>query len=268
MLARACNLAYHILGPEAVDRFFPEPLSEARLVVATLVALQDEIDEREARENAQKGMIWARKNIKEALERDVPKLLAFHPPSVLERRVLTTREEIDTLQQLCLNVLNNSERTLKALQVMQEFIRFCQLLRMPENFVMGPTGVYQEKPVLQRPIRDMEAEKAQELMNLPPRIAYVRAIEENEGEHRIVKRKIRTLELAPERSDVERMEQLIRNNTIARGYVRDRHRVAEEMHRRQTEWRERRVEKPADRKRRSSAPTRKRSSSKPPPAWE
>ena len=43
---------------------------------------------------------------------------------------------------------------------------------------MGPTGVYQEK--LQRPVRDMEAEKAQELLNLPPRIAYTMFIQERE----------------------------------------------------------------------------------------
>jgi len=75
------------------------------------------------------------------------------------------------------------------LQVIEQFVRFCQLLSKPENFVMG---------------------------------------QEAEGEHRIAKHKIRTLELPPERSNFQGIQTRIRQNTLQ--YVRSRSQVEVELH--------------------------------------
>jgi hypothetical protein len=211
-------------------------------------------------------MGWRKKQIHEDLEKTLPKLLVFHPPSVLQSRVLS-RDERESLQQLCLDVLSTSQRTLKALQVLQEFVRFCQLLSEPQNFVMGPTGVYQEKRVIPRLIRDMEAEKAQELLNLPPRIAYAMVIHEEQGEQSILKWKIRTLELSPEHSNFREMEKLIGENTIRLNYVRQRRQVQLEMRRRQTEWQAPEMKTPIPPNKRRRRQTPRAGISKPPPTW-
>jgi hypothetical protein len=113
----------------------------------------------------------------------------------------------------------------------------------------------------------MEAEKAQELLNLPPRIAYAMVIKDGQGENGIAKHKIRTLELAPERSQFREIQRYIRETTLRIGYVRERRAVEEDMRRRQTEWQVgdlNRVSSPPKRRRRTPS---KDGTSTPPPAW-
>jgi hypothetical protein len=113
-------------------------------------------------------------------------------PSRMPPRVLNS-SETKAVEAACLNELNQSEEGRKALATIDEFVQFCEQLRMPENHIKVFSGQYTDKQVNTYSTNEMAAQMAQELMRLPPHTAYVKMIQEVKGKQSVAISKIRTL---------------------------------------------------------------------------
>jgi hypothetical protein len=88
-------------------------------------------------------------------------------PANLPARVIDALE-IERIKRACLEKLLAWPGVRDALKVVEELVRFCELLSKPENHVLISTGKFIEKPVNMRAVQDMRNEMAQELIALNP----------------------------------------------------------------------------------------------------
>jgi hypothetical protein len=125
---------------------------------------------------------------------------------------------------------------------------------------MRQSGVCAEKQVLPRPVRDMETEKAQELMRLGVGDAYLNG---RQSGVQIV-RKFRTEKLEHRfqvRATPAQIERDVFENGLMLGYLRRRQDVEQELEKGQQQWQ---IRPPEPTKPRHGRP---KGSGQPPPAW-
>lgn len=110
-------------------------------------------------------------------------------PAPLSVRI--NRTDRDKVMLACAKELGG--RGQRALQIIQEFVGFCNLLAAPQNHITKRSGQFAAKQVNIRTEADMTNEMARNLTNLPKYTAYAKILQE--GGSRIWIGKIRTLEL-------------------------------------------------------------------------
>jgi hypothetical protein len=162
------------------------------------------------------------------------------PMPDIHRHALTYNE-IEALIEACLKELRqggwNPQPTL---DVIEDFVEFCDLLSKPENHLQKPCMQYIKKQVNTRSYQDMTNEMEQVLMKLDPGTAYARLIRNEGDEQKVVTRKIKTRQLSKV-DDVDALYETVRaqiwESNIKAGYYRERRLVDEEIRQRQERWR-------------------------------
>jgi hypothetical protein len=128
---------------------------------------------------------------------------------------------------------------------------------------MRQSGVYTERQVTPRPVRDMEAEKAQELMRLDVGVAYLYG---RQGGVQVI-RKLH-IERLDDRFRVcnrpAEIEQKVLQNGVDLHYLKSRHEVEAELDQRRKQWQISPTDPP---KPRGQGRSRKQSGDAPPPKW-
>jgi hypothetical protein len=245
LLLRACDIAQY--GEKVANLTFPQPT--IRCVTPDRVA--DSIN----------GMVRILQNLtKQEEEEEKKNRLAEHDkrvigPSLYERfgsngniptpdnlgPLVLSYNQIEDLKAACLKELRqggwNPQPTL---DVIGDFVEFCDLLMQPENHINRPSMQYVKKQVNTRTFRDMEDEAAQELSRLPIRTAYVKVNRVKNGEHEILIRKIKTLPLTQPRlegGELAERRNFIEDNMIDLIYVKPRKQIEKEIRERQEKWR-------------------------------
>lgn len=128
------------------------PANEA--VVEALVGLgrdtQERREEMEEREEAAKELGWIHWRCAEEVAK-----IGYAPPVVLEPRVLTF-DQIQWVKQACVASLSQADaQTQNVVATINEFVSFCELLRLPENHILVPSRQYIQKQVNTRLEQDM-----------------------------------------------------------------------------------------------------------------
>jgi hypothetical protein len=244
--ARACDIAMY--GQNIADRTFPQPTVQgtppARVaeMVAFMVQLLEEGERRKVNQRKQRWVAEQETRLQKEFDqrfRNKPMPL----PANLAPRVLSYYE-IEALKEACRNELIQSGdewwNPNKTLALIDEFIKFCILLRKPENHIQVPSMQYVEKQVNSRTIKDMVDEMAQELTDLPPKIAYAKFIKEKGEERLVIKHKFKTFQ--PPKVLItgltfRLMRAFIEDKTLDAGMVKERVQIEEEIRLRQEKWR-------------------------------
>lgn len=156
-------------------------------------------------------------------------------PANLPPRIIDALE-MERIKRACLERLQGFRGVREALKVVEELVRFCELLSEPENHVLISTGRFIEKPVNMGAVHDMRNEMAQELISLAPFTAYISVVQINEDGQTLVKGKIRTIELSMlQMKEViaERTEKIARNSLM---HCKPRDEIEQEIRQRQKRW--------------------------------
>ena len=250
LIARACDWVTY--GEVLAERTFPQPTlagippQEVSAAVAALIQL---LLQAQAQGKADRERAWARR--KEAFIREclwqydgILRLQVYqaegrvHLRQTVERslppRVLSAAE-IDRLTASCLMELPNSESLVATLAA---FVRFCQLLRLPENHVRSQTAQYVEKEVNTYTTAEMRNQMAQELINLHPHSAYMSSTFKGKIQTLDVSLEPRTL-LSAGRGDLVDVRTTARQNALSAQILRQRGDIEEEIRERQNNWRKR-----------------------------
>jgi len=244
LIFRACDLV--TFGEVVADRTFPQPnlagvppQKVARVVTALMALLVPALAEAHAnleqawvreKEAFLTLMLWTKKELLEfKAYNEVHHVVKSEVTGVdLPPRVLTP-ENIETLKTICRKELKQSA---SALETVDAFVTFCQLLRQPENHVRSVTPVYVEREVNTYPTVEMINQMARELMDLQPHSAYVK-LSGWQG-------KIQTLPFAPAwQTALVDMRMAARQNAIKQGILKPRSVIEKEISDRQEKWRRR-----------------------------
>jgi hypothetical protein len=195
---RACDIVRY--GQKVADLTFPQPtlpgVTSKRIadavnwMVSLLQKLTDPDGEKEYIELLAYYEYQLRKNSDEKFSKQIIPMPDIH-------RNELTYNEIEALKAACLKELRqggwNPQPTL---DVIRDFVEFCDLLMQPENHINRLPMQYVKKQANTRQVVDMENEMAQELMKLKPGTAYARLIRNEGGEYEVVTRKIKTQPLS------------------------------------------------------------------------
>jgi hypothetical protein len=250
LIARACDLVAY--GEVVADRTFPQPTLDGippQEVSAAVAALMMLLMEAKEQLNAASEQAWVRRKedfVRECLWKydGLLRLQVYQAEGrvrmrdtverYLPARVLTA-EEKTVLTDACQKELSQDDgRGQEALAVLAAFVRFSQLLRLPENHVRGQTAQYVEKEVNTYPTREMIEQRARELTRLLPRTAYCHVLQAS-GEGQVIRQaKIRTLPL-PEPHG-QPLEEAIMRDCLDRVY-RPYAAIESEIRQRQEQWR-------------------------------
>jgi hypothetical protein len=280
LIFRACDLV--AFGEIVADRTFPQPTlpgTTPQQVSAAVIALMMVLLEVQGRVNAAQEQAWVQYR-EEFLRKCLWKYDGIlhlqvyqaegrvHMRHTVERylpaRVLTEAER-STLIDACEQELSQVDgRGQEALAALAAFVRFSQLLRLPENHIRGQTAQYVEKDVNTYPTREMIEQRARELTRLLPRTAYCHVLQAS-GEGQVIRQaKIRTLPLPKPHG--QPLEEAIMRDCLDRVY-RPYAAIEAEIRQRQEQWRNG-VSAPSPRRQLPGGRTKHTPDRPPPPAEE
>jgi hypothetical protein len=223
------------------------PISGAEDIVSALARFLKDRNAYLEQEEERVTFAREREYIEEKAAKEIAKI--YHPPpDSLAERILSA-SEIKQLRDACLHELSQhgQERVSAMLRIVEEFVKFCTLLRKPENHIIVASWHYVEKAVNTRAVGDMTNEMAQELMKLPRFTAYANVIHEQDGVQRVITQKIATVRLPSVLAEVALRERnaIIEENSPA--YCKPRKQIEEEICQRQERWRGAGLDKPPPR---------------------
>jgi hypothetical protein len=118
------------------------------------------------------------------------------------------------------------------IQVIADFVQFCELLARPENHVRTRSSQFVETEVNTYPTQEMINQMAKELTNLPRYQAYIKIIEEIQDEQLVSTHRIKTKSL-PDITNTHMVSQAISNGHTL-GKTRDD--IETEIRERQNRW--------------------------------
>jgi hypothetical protein len=233
-MARAYNIA--INGQSIANQTFPQPTLQgissdevANMVPFMAHLLQEEKERRETQ-------IWQQKiaERKKRIQKNIDKRYIGKPlpvPQYLPARSLSPTER-ETIRQACLSELIQNGHG-AVIQVIADFVQFCELLARPENQVLAYSSQFVETEVNTYPTQEMINQMAKEIGKLPPFQAYTRIIDANQNQQTVRTHRIKTNPL-PEITNTHMVSQAIANgHTLGK----DRDAIEEEIRERQSRWR-------------------------------
>jgi hypothetical protein len=144
-------------------------------------------------------------------------------PDYLPARILTEEQAL-AVKMACVNRLAGTN----AREAIDDFVRFCELLMLPENHTLIYSSQFVHKEVNIRTEVDMVGEVARKLINLPSHTAYVKLTHKQEGQQAVLKRQIQTFELPAVRMDRARLERIITNRSYSL-YYQERRKIEEDL---------------------------------------
>jgi hypothetical protein len=241
---RACDIARY--GEKVAELTFPQPTIEGATtkqvadLVASLVTLLQESTQREEKQEVEELLTRLERGAQGDFKRISNRIIPMPDIHLCD----LTNNGIEALKDACLKELSQSEQGGWNAQVMlaeiKYYVKIFTLLKQPENHIQVPSMQYVEKQVNTRTIKDMQDEMAQELIDLPPKIAYAKLIQEKGEERLVIKRKFKTLQppkvLITEFSS-KAVQDRIEQNTLAARMVKKRSEIEEEIRERQGKWR-------------------------------
>ena len=326
LIIRACDLFR--FGQTIADMTFPQPAIpgvasiQVADVVSRLVGLLKEDAKRNEVDYWQRWWAARSREMREDLTKDIRIVQDIKWPALEKERrerhvntrhgrvmmpdyllpqVLRADERKELLQICHFDIMRDEEGGgdpwgISALDIVEDIVRFCYLLSLPENLITVPGGRYVKKKKNVRAVRDMIDEMMEELTELPRYTAYAKVIEERSGAQIVRKRKIGTMKPPPKPSwagpidellsdplqpnirvemgdgtsytlprlgDWSRLAtELVEARTITEGFAKDRTRIGEESRQRRDLWRAPAVQ------RRALPDRRKSGGYKPPPTSE
>jgi hypothetical protein len=159
-------------------------------------------------------------------------------PDHLPPRVLSAPER-EEVRLACLTYLQANG----GVKIVEDIVKFCDLIVHPENHVKVPSTQYIERQVNTYTTAEMRGQMAQELINLHPHSAYMKST---------WKGKIQTLDvdavpgayLSEARRDLVDVRMIARNNALQLDILKPRRVIEEEIRERQDNWRKRRGNEP------------------------
>jgi hypothetical protein len=242
LIFRACDLVTY--GEEVADRTFPQPTLEGvtphqvSQIVTALMVLLNEAQEEIRTAERQKRERQIAESVQLSLQKpdgylifQIYKDIAQLDTEAGSQHHLTrhlTANEIEAYKTACLKELSNHG----ALDTLDAFVQFCQLLRKPENHVKTQSAQYVEVPSNARVYRDMNDEMAQKLVKLPRFQAYTKLIDESEGSQIVRTHRIRTHPL-PDIQNPDMVDQAIDSGHVL---CKKRTEIEAEIRERQHRW--------------------------------
>jgi hypothetical protein len=148
-------------------------------------------------------------------------------------------EQIDALKKACVLFLEGKFSNIQTVfRVLEDFVLFCRLLCIPENHVRTQSGQYTERELPARSILDMRNEMEQELKNLPRYQAWVKVIQNREGEEITLTSRIVTREFigAESRYGYDEILGYIKGSNAKDELIRHRSDIEAEILKRQEQW--------------------------------
>jgi hypothetical protein len=222
LIARAYDLYFY--GQRVADATFPQPhIPGASTTVSTLGrAIEEIVVEQAFRTKWQKKLEFDRRLVRVNGAATLARV--YKPPETLPARVPNAVERT-ALKNACLRQLSGSA----VLPVVHDIVRFCDLLARPENHVQIPSSQYSETQVNLYSTQEMVNQMEQELLDLRPPFAYVKAA---------WKGKIKTLPFRPSAQEaLVDMRRGAKKNAITQGLLKARNDIEEEIRERQERWR-------------------------------
>jgi hypothetical protein len=232
LLARAYDLVF--FGQEVANVTFPEPRMTG--IQETMAALMREVEEivverpmqKREKEQTEWNQRLRRPDETQALAR-----ISYAPPEMLVARIpsISEREE---LKNACRAELSGS----RALQVITDFVQFCDLLREPENLVQVPSTQYIETQVNTYTTQEMNNQMVKELIKLPLRTCYGKLVQEQAGSRVVSIFKLQTIDvLVPQDRQLPEINNLARRTAVKTGILRKRSDIEDEIRARRERWR-------------------------------
>jgi hypothetical protein len=229
LLCHACDLARY--GQKIADLTFPHPTitgtprQEVADVVSWMISLFQEEAQREEKEWLDRREKTVQKSLQSySANRTLPM------PSSLPALVLSQQER-ERLKAACLHELrlNGLGEVVKRVD---DFVRFCRLISLPENHIKVASGQYIERQVNTYTTQEMTNQMAQELVKLPLFQAYTKIIDQSQGKQIVRTHRIQTHPLPA----IQSME--TEEYAIANGHKlgKKREDIEAEIRERQNRW--------------------------------
>jgi hypothetical protein len=254
LIARACDLVRY--GSAVADRTFPQPTikgvpsQQVKEVVDWMtVVLQETMQRQEAQVMPNLLLAFSKEvlsyistylrwkeesRVKSGLQPYVViNSKRIFLPDHLPPRVLSAPER-EAVRQACLTYLQANG----GVKIVEDIVKFCDLIVRPENHVKVPSTQYIERQVNTYTTAEMRNQMAQELINLDPHSAYMNST---------WKGKIQTLDveavpgayLSAGRGDLVDVRGIAWRNALSARILRTRRDIEEEIRERQDNWRKR-----------------------------
>ena len=232
-MARAYHIAYY--DHNIANQTFPQPTlydtspDDVANMVSFMVNLLQEENKRRETQNWQNAISEHEKHIQENInKRAIGKPLPI--PAYLPARSLSPAD-LEAVKQACLTELVQNGHA-AVIQVIADFVQFCELLARPENHVLTQSSQFVETEVNTYPTQEMINQMAKEIGRLPRFQAYARIIDENQNEQIVSNHRIQTHPL-PEIINPDMVTQAIANG---HRLGKDRDKIEEEIRARQSRW--------------------------------
>ena len=227
--------AYHIAlnGESIANQTFPHPtlpgISSDKVanMVSFMVHLLQEHKERKETQQLQWYLNEHEKKIQEEIDKKyIGKMLPI--PTHLPSRAFSLAER-EAIRQACLTELVQNGHA-GVIQVISDFVQFCELLTRPENHVRTRSSQFVETEVNVYPTQEMINQMSKEITRLPPFQAYTKFIDISQNEVSIHRIKTNPL---PKITNTYMVDQAMANgHTLGK----DHDAIEEEIRERQNRW--------------------------------